>query len=61
MSLPFEINGTDYIHLIVGNARQACHYYQTQFGFEPIAYRGLETGDREKVSFYPAMNLINQN
>ena len=58
MNLPFEINGTDYIHLIVGNARQACHYYQTQFGFEPVAYRGLETGDREKVSFVLRQNKI---
>jgi 4-hydroxyphenylpyruvate dioxygenase len=58
MSLPFEINGTDYIHLIVGNAKQACHFYQTQFGFEPIAYRGLETGDRDQVSFVLKQNKI---
>jgi 4-hydroxyphenylpyruvate dioxygenase len=58
MSLPFEINGTDYIHLIVGNAKQACHFYQTQFGFEPIAYRGLETGDRHKVSYVLKQNKI---
>lgn len=58
MSLPFEINGTDYIHLIVGNAKQASHFYQTQFGFEPIAYLGLETGDREKVSFVLKQNKI---
>jgi 4-hydroxyphenylpyruvate dioxygenase len=58
MSLPFEINGTDYIHLIVGNAKQGCHFYQTQFGFEPIAYLGLETGDREKVSFVLRQNKI---
>lgn len=58
MSLPFEINGTDYIHLIVGNAKQASHFYQTQFGFEPIAYRGLETGDRDQVSFVLKQNKI---
>jgi 4-hydroxyphenylpyruvate dioxygenase len=58
MSLPFEINGTDYIHIIVGNAKQASHFYQTQFGFEPIAYRGLETGDREMVSFVLRQNKI---
>lgn len=51
MSERFNINGTDYIELIVGNAKQAKHFYQTQFGFEPIAYRGLETGEREKVSY----------
>jgi 4-hydroxyphenylpyruvate dioxygenase len=58
MSLPFEIKGTDYIHLIVGNAKQACHFYQTQFGFEPIAYRGLETGERHNVSYVLKQNKI---
>ncbi len=47
----YKIFGIDYIELIVGNALQAAHYYQTQFGFEPYAYRGLETGEREKVSY----------
>jgi hypothetical protein len=32
MSLPFEISGTDYIELIVGNAKQATHFYQTDTG-----------------------------
>jgi 4-hydroxyphenylpyruvate dioxygenase len=51
MNAAYKIYGVDYIELIVGNAKQAAHYYQTQFGFEPFAYRGLETGDREKVSY----------
>jgi 4-hydroxyphenylpyruvate dioxygenase len=42
----------------VGNAKQACHYYQTQFGFEPVAYKGLETGEREKVSYVLRQNKI---
>ena len=29
------INGTDYIELYVGNCKQAAHYYQTAFGFQP--------------------------
>ena len=47
----FPINGTDYIEFYVGNARQAAHYYQTAFGFNLIAYRGPETGNRETVSY----------
>ncbi len=47
----FEIMGTDYIQLIVGNAKQACHYYQTQYGFKPIAYQGLETGCRDHATY----------
>lgn len=58
MSENFNINGTDYIELIVGNAKQATHFYQTQFGFEPVAYRGLETGEREKVSYVLRQNKI---
>lgn len=51
MQSAYKILGVDYIELIVGNAKQASHYYQTQFGFEPFTYRGLESGDREKVSY----------
>lgn len=34
----------------VGNAKQAASFYCTQFGFRPVAYRGLETGSRQVVS-----------
>ena len=43
--------GTDHIELYVSNARQAAHYYQTAFGFQPLAYAGLETGRRDRQSF----------
>jgi len=45
------INGTDFVEFYVGNAKQAAFYYQTAFGFQPLAYRGLETGDRIQTSF----------
>lgn len=45
------LNGTDYIELYVGNAKQSAYYYQTAFGFKPLAYSGLETGNKEKVSY----------
>ena len=45
------INGTDYVEFYVGNAKQASYYYQTAFGFQPLAYSGLETGDKEKTSY----------
>jgi 4-hydroxyphenylpyruvate dioxygenase len=51
MTSTYKILGVDFIELIVGNAKQAAHYYQTVFGFEPYAFRGLETGDRDKVSY----------
>ncbi|XP_004451379.2 4-hydroxyphenylpyruvate dioxygenase [Dasypus novemcinctus] len=34
----------------VGNAKQAASFYCNKMGFEPLAYRGLETGSREVVS-----------
>ena len=34
----------------VGNAKQAASYYCTRFGFERVAYRGLETDHRDYVS-----------
>eukprot|EP00062_Callorhinchus_milii_P011532 gi/632957609/ref/XP_007894579.1/ PREDICTED: 4-hydroxyphenylpyruvate dioxygenase isoform X1 [Callorhinchus milii] len=34
----------------VGNAKQAASYYCDKFGFEHLAYKGLETGSREVVS-----------
>ncbi len=43
--------GTDYVELYVGNAKQAAYYYQTAWGFEPIAYAGLETGRKDSVSY----------
>ncbi len=45
------INGTDYVEFYVGNAKQAAHYYKTAFGFQSLAYAGLETGVRDKVSY----------
>jgi len=43
--------GTDYIEFYVGNAKQAAYYYQTAWGFQPIAYSGLETGQKDQVSY----------
>lgn len=43
--------GTDYVELYVGNAKQAAHYYMSAWGFQPVAYCGLETGSRDRVSY----------
>src|SRR6476661_623719 len=47
----FPINGTDYIEFYVGNAKQAAHYYRSAFGFQLVAYRGPETGVRDRASY----------
>lgn len=45
------INGTDYVELYVGNAKQSAHFYKTAFGFQSLAYCGLETGNRDYCSY----------
>ena len=44
------LHGIDHVELWVGNARQAAHFYTRAFGFREIAYAGLETGTRDRVS-----------
>ncbi|GMR31655.1 hypothetical protein PMAYCL1PPCAC_01850, partial [Pristionchus mayeri] len=48
--------GFDHIKFYVGNAKQAAYWYCINFGFEPFAYRGLETGSR-----LVAAHVIRQN
>lgn len=45
------LNGTDYVEFYVGNARQSAYYYQQAFGYELVAYAGLETGVRDRASY----------
>jgi len=52
------LNGTDYVELYVGNAKQAAHYYKTAFGFQSLAYSGLETGVKDRVSYVLAQDKI---
>ena len=44
------LNGIDHVELYVGNAQQAAYFYAHAFGFRRVAYRGLETGARDRVS-----------
>jgi 4-hydroxyphenylpyruvate dioxygenase len=43
--------GTDYVEMYVGNAKQAAHFYKTALGFQSLAYAGLETGLKDRVSY----------
>lgn len=47
----FPIKGTDHIEFYVGNAKQSAMYYQAAFGYELVAYKGPETGTRDRVSY----------
>jgi len=52
------IHGTDFIEFYVGNAKQAAHFYRSALGFTLIAYRGPETGVRDRVSYVLEQNKI---
>ena len=45
------LNGTDFVEFYVGNAKQAAYYYRAAFGMKLVAYRGPETGMRDRVSY----------
>ena len=50
--------GTDYIEFYVGNAKQAAHFYKTAFGFQSYAYKGLETNNKDYVSYVLTQDKI---
>lgn len=58
MSDKFKILGFDHVQFLVGNAKQAAFFYQKQYGFEPFAYSGLETGNRQTASYALRQNKI---
>lgn len=53
-----KYEGFDHVTLWVGNAKQAAMWYIAQYGFKPVAYRGLETGHRDVVSHVVRLNKI---
>ena len=52
------LNGTDYLEFYVGNARQAAYYYRAAFGMKLVAYRGPETGTRDRASYLVQQDKI---
>ncbi len=45
------IKRIDHLEFYVGNARQSAAFYESCFGFQRTAYRGLETGSRDSASY----------
>src|SRR5260221_4434110 len=44
------LHGIDHVELWVGNAAQASWFLTHAYGFTEVAYSGLETGERDRVS-----------
>lgn len=47
--LPFR--RIDHVRFFVGNARQSAYFYRNAFGFDVVAYAGLETGSRQEAGY----------
>ena len=47
---PMPLLGVDHIEMWVGNAAQAAYFLRTAFGFNEVAYAGLETGSRDRTA-----------
>src|SRR5260370_38429392 len=41
----------DHVRLFVGNARQSAYFYRNAFGFDVVAYAGLETRQRHEAGY----------
>ena len=48
---PFPVKALDHVAFRVGNAKQAAHYYSVAFGMTVVAYRGPETGQRDRAEY----------
>lgn len=58
MSDFFPIQCFDHLEFYVGNAKQAAFFYANCFGFQTIAYRGLETGSRNGAAYVMEQGAI---
>jgi 4-hydroxyphenylpyruvate dioxygenase len=47
----FPIKRIDHVRFFVGNARQSAYFYRNAFGFDIVAYAGLETGSRDEAAY----------
>ena len=47
----FPVKGVDHLRFLVGNAKQAAHFYSTAFGMTCVAYRGPEQGYRDHAEY----------
>jgi len=53
-----SLNKFGHLTFWVGNAKQAAEWYCTKFGFQPVFYKGLETGERNVVCHVIRLNEI---
>ncbi len=47
----FPLRKIDHVRFFVGNARQAAYFYRNAFGFDVVAYAGLETKSKAEAGY----------
>src|SRR5207248_3890978 len=48
---PLSLRRIDHVRFFVGNARQSAYFYRNAFGFDVVAYTGLETKTRHEAGY----------
>ena len=48
---PLKLKKIHHVEFWTGNGKQSSYYYRKAFGFSQVAYRGLETGNRDVASY----------
>jgi 4-hydroxyphenylpyruvate dioxygenase len=48
---PLPLRRIDHVRFFVGNARQSAYFYRNAFGFDVVAYAGLETRVRQEAGY----------
>src|SRR5262245_41653442 len=51
MSSDISLRRIDHVRFFVGNARQSAYFYRNAFGFDVVAYAGLETRMRHEAGY----------
>jgi len=46
-----KLKDVDHVEFWVGNAYQSAYFWQHAFGFQPVAFAGLEAGSRRSASY----------
>lgn len=52
------IKGYDYVEFYVGSPKMTAFWFAKALGLEITAYRGMETGDRQRTSYYLTKNNL---
>lgn len=55
---PLPLRRIDHVKFFVGNAKQSAYFYRNAFGFDVLAYSGLETKVKHEASYVLKQGLI---